>query len=256
MVISTIIGSDAAFLNGIERMMIDPLEQALADAIAAQGPLSERLRMFAGSLVELAPDYASHYELLTGRLSAAEAGATAPGPGAPMPDFSLPDVDGHIRGLSEFLNEGPLVVSFKRGHWCEFCRIELDGLIRIYPEIRRVGARLVTIYPETASSLAKLRQIVDAPFPMLCDIDSAYALELGLAMSVDPHLREMLERDGIPLAEYQAGNEALLPLPATFVVAPDGRVAARFVSPDFRTRMEPSDVLVALVALSRGCSQV
>jgi peroxiredoxin len=48
------------------------------------------------------------------------------------------------------------------------------------------------------------------------------------------------------LPDYQ-GNEAwMLPIPATFVVGTDGRVAARFVDPDFRRRMSIEELLAAL----------
>ena len=40
-----------------------------------------------------------------------------------------------------------------------------------------------------------------------------------------------------------------LPIPATYVVASDGRVVAAHVDPDFRKRMEPADIVAALVAL-------
>jgi hypothetical protein len=33
------------------------------------------------------------------------------------PDFSLPDPAGTVVDLQEFLRDGPLVVSFFRGHW-------------------------------------------------------------------------------------------------------------------------------------------
>jgi peroxiredoxin len=38
----------------------------------------------------------------------------------------------------------------------------------------------------------------------------------------------------------------MLPIPATFVVGRDGRVAARFVDPDFRRRMSVEDLIAAL----------
>jgi peroxiredoxin len=40
----------------------------------------------------------------------------------------------------------------------------------------------------------------------------------------------------------------MLPIPATFVVGRDGRVAARFVDPDYRKRMAVEDMLDAIKA--------
>jgi hypothetical protein len=38
----------------------------------------------------------------------------------------------------------------------------------------------------------------------------------------------------------------MLPIPATFIVSTDGIVRARFVDPDYRTRMAIEDMLGAL----------
>jgi peroxiredoxin len=106
--------------------------------------------------------------------------------------------------------------------------------------------------PETASSLADLKRATDAHFPIVSDIDSAYALSVGVVMPVDGVLQQMLLADGIDLMHLHAGSGALMPLPATFVVAMDGRISARFVSPDFRTRMETTDLLAALDHSANG----
>ena len=43
------------------------------------------------------------------------------------------------------------------------------------------------------------------------------------------------------------GNDGwMLPIPATFVVGPDGIVKARFFDPDFRRRMAIDDLISAL----------
>jgi peroxiredoxin len=40
----------------------------------------------------------------------------------------------------------------------------------------------------------------------------------------------------------------VLPIPAVFVIGRDGLVKARFVDPDFRTRMAIDDLIAALKA--------
>jgi peroxiredoxin len=173
-----------------------------------------------------------------------------------MPEFALTKTNGRVETLSGFLAKGPLVVTFKRGHWCQFCRIEIDGLIRAYPKIRRLGAEVAAILPEAVQALEGLRHVAGAPFPMLTDMDNAYALELGIAMPVDQELSQMLNADGIDLAGQQGSSGALLPLPATFVVAPDQRIAARFVNADFRTRMETEAIIAALRAIASSPSRL
>jgi peroxiredoxin len=209
--------------------------------------------MFADRLRTEAPAYAEHYDLTVARLTAAKAGDAAPRTGDRMPDFALPGLDGHIETLRQYVARGPVVITFKRGHWCEFCRIELDGLIRAYPEIRKLGAEVVAIMPDSASALIGLQRLSGIPFPLLIDVGNAYALQLGVAVGVDSRLREMLGRDGIDLVQLHGGGTgALLPLPATFVVEPDRTIVARFVDADFRRRMETAEIIAALKPGSAG----
>ena len=230
----------------------ETLEQALAGAVAAGGTLARRLKLFAGYFACLAPDYAAYYDKLIARLGAAEAGASAPEIGDQLPDMIFTDSDGRLRILTEFLNTGPVVLSFKRGRWCQFCRIEIDALARAYPEIKALGAEVIAIVPEAAPEFAASVAIAGASFPVVMDVDSGHALTLGLAMPVDQELKNMLQRDGIDLAALHGGGGHILPLPATFVVAQDRRIVARFVSPDFRDRMETTEILTALQNISRN----
>ena len=54
---------------------------------------------------------------------------------------------------------------------------------------------------------------------------------------------------GIRLDAIQGNEGWYAPLPATFVVGPNGRVLARHVDPEFRTRMEIDEILAALTSV-------
>lgn len=239
-------------LEPLDRPKPENLEQALAEAVAAGGPLASRLKLFMERLASLAPDYAAYYERLIARLKSAEADASAPDIGDQLPDMVLTDSGGRLRALTEFLGSGPMVLTFKRGRWCEFCRIEIDALANAYPDIKALGAEVVVIVPEVAPEFPTWDAVVGASFPVLTDVDCGYALALGLAMPVDRELAAMLRRDGIDLAQLHAGTGHVLPLPATFVVGSDRRIWARFVSADFRTRMETNEIIAALRDLSHS----
>jgi peroxiredoxin len=50
------------------------------------------------------------------------------------------------------------------------------------------------------------------------------------------------------VTKSQGSDTWLLPIPATFVVGTDGRIAARFMDPDYRKRVAVEDLLAALKA--------
>ncbi len=57
-------------------------------------------------------------------------GADAPKTGDPMPPFLLPGGNGRLVSLDDAASLRPAVISFNRGHWCEYCAIELSALTR------------------------------------------------------------------------------------------------------------------------------
>ena len=208
--------------------------------------LNERLAMIFAKVKDLNPDFAAAVERLIQRLEASGVGADAPQVGEPMPPFALPDQDGALVSLDDLHRDGPVAVVFNRGHWCPYCRLNTVALARAYAEACRSGGAIVAITPESARYAKRLKTWADAPFPVLTDIDNGYALSLGLAFFVGTEFDRYMKVGGVDLAAYQNSDAWMLPVPATFVVAPDGTIAARFVDPDYRRRMAVEDLLAAL----------
>jgi peroxiredoxin len=227
-------------------MTASTIAEAVQEALVMDAPLSARLASFVGALRDLGSPYAEAYDRLVARLVSGEAGAPAPKPGDPMPPFVLPSDLGTLVSLEELLGQGPVVVSFNRGHWCPLCRLELAALARIHEKAEAVGAQIVSIVPERQPFAQKIKTDFKVPFPVLSDIDNAYALSLGLVMWVGEEVRGLYSSDGVNVPELNGGGGWFLPIPATFVVGRDGRVIARFVDADFRKRMEVEAILAAL----------
>jgi peroxiredoxin len=91
-----------------------------------------------------------------------------------------------------------------------------------------------------------MRTQADAHFPVLLDMDNAYAMSLNLAVWIDGEMKDMMTAMGRSLPDYQGNDSWMLPIPATFVIGRDGRVTARFVDPDYRKRMAIDRLLEAL----------
>ena len=222
------------------------LPDALAAILAEDLTMAEALARYASDLERLSPPIAAAYETLVARLKLAETGQHAPNAGDMMPDFILTDQDGRLRSLREFTTSGPVIISINRGHWCPFCRIELDALTKAADTVTRHGAEIVSIMPETQPYTKVVRER-GVPFPVLSDIDGAYALELGLCFYIGDEIVSLLRALGHRLAVFQGNESWFLPVPATFVVASDGRVLARHVHPDFRlNRMAIDEIQQAL----------
>ncbi|MEZ5923626.1 MAG: peroxiredoxin-like family protein [Hyphomicrobiaceae bacterium] len=216
------------------------------EARRLDGPLADRLTYYAQGLGRDAPGLASAYATFIDRLRVAEAGTDAPMPGDALPPFLLPDQSGSLVASPDLLQSGPLVISFNRGHWCSFCRLEVLALAQLSERLAGLRTRLVSITPERAIYAQALREQTGFSWPVLTDIDLAYAMSLGLAVPVGDALGVVLRAADVDLSVYHGSNAWFLPIPATFVVAQDGRILARHVDPDFRHRMEPEAILAVL----------
>jgi peroxiredoxin len=207
--------------------------------------LSEQLRSFAENTRQQRPEFAAAVDRLIDRLRRVGAGDSAPKPGEPMPGFVLPDENGDRVSLHDLLDEGPVAITFHRGHWCPYCRININVLAQAQKELAEGEGRIIGIMPDLEKFVAELKKQSNVPFPILSDMDNGYALSLNLTIWVGAELQRMLqERVNIPA--FQGNSSWMLPIPATFVVGRDGLIRARFIDPDYRKRMTITEMLAAM----------
>jgi peroxiredoxin len=166
--------------------------------------------------------------------------------GAVFPDFMLPSAEGRLVSLSEQLAKGPVVLGFFRGEWCPWCRATLDALAAAMPQIQAQGASLLALTPETGGLALTTKQNHVSGYELLVDVDFGVGLAAGVVFKIPKLYRARLDASGINMP-LRHGNAAwCLPVPATFIIAPDGRVAWRFVDGDYTHRAEPADIIAAL----------
>jgi peroxiredoxin len=222
------------------------LPEALIEAESRNASLGARLAAYRDSMRRIRPDLAKAYDDLVARLDMLDDGAIGPQIGEPLPEFNLPDGNGQLVSLSSLLRSGPAVISLNRGHWCPYCKLELRSLAAIHDEIGRLGARIVSMMPDTATFTGDYAQQNRLPFPILSDIDLGYSLSLGLIFWVGEEIQRLYEDAGVELERYQGNRGHFLPMGAKFIVGQDGLIKARQVNIEFRERMEPEAVLAVL----------
>lgn len=220
--------------------------EAFARCLAMDAPLPVQLASFADASRELNPTFGAAVDALVARLEHADVGASSPHPGEAMPPFYLPDDEGRLVGLDSLLAEGPAVVIFHRGHWCPYCRISSVAIARAQRRIGAFGGRMVAITPDLQPYARRLRAFAGAGFPFLTDVDNGYAMSIDLVFWVGAALEPLMQAVGSDVPRFQGSGSWLMPVPAVFVVARDGRVAARFLDPDYRRRMAIEDLVAAV----------
>lgn len=222
------------------------LDEAFRKICAMEAPLGVRLALFTDAVKEHSEPFAIAYDRLVKQIGTADAGAAAPQLGEAMPPFLLPDHTGKLVGLAELLSAGPVVVSFNRGHWCEYCQLELGAFAAAHAEFAARGAQVVCIMPEIGEYTHSVRELTGHTMTVLSDIDNGYALEVGLVMWLGEEVVQLYRKFGLDIMRYQGNESWFVPLPATFVVGRDGIILGRKVDPDFRHRMDVEDILASL----------
>jgi peroxiredoxin len=226
--------------------LAEALEEAFQHCRDMDASLSERLDSLAQAVRKLSPPFADAVDRLVTRLQQSGAGETAPQVGEPFPSFHLPDEGGRIVSLDELLSKGPLAVTFHRGHWCPYCRLNTNVLAQAQKEVEREGSQIVAIMPDRQQFAEEFKNESNARFPVLTDMDNGYALSLNLVFWVGTEMERMISAAGWDIPNYQGNTSWMLPIPATFVVGQDERVKARFVDPDYRRRMAVENMVAAL----------
>jgi peroxiredoxin len=196
---------------------------------------AERIAVMEAATEALAADIASRPRL--------EIGDTAP-------DFTLPDVHGNPVNLADRLAAGPVVLIFYRGGWCPYCNIQLRALQRELPAMSDLGASLIAIAPQDPDNTLTTTEKNELAFEVLSDTACAVAENYGIAFELPDDLKAIYTGMGNVLPETNSGKDWRLPIPATFVVGQDGRLAFVDIDADYRNRAEPADVLKALESIS------
>jgi peroxiredoxin len=231
-----------------DEAIVSQLNAAFVRACEADAPINQRLDIYADALRQQLPAFAESVDRLVARLQQTGAGEAAPKVGEPMPSFLLPDDRGQLVSLDDVVSQGPVALAFHRGHWCPYCMLNSRALAKASAQAETFGGQIIGITPERQHYTRLQRDKASAEFKILSDLDNGYALSLNLAIWVGAELQLGMSEFGCDLSQYQGNASWFLPIPATFIVATDGCVRARFVDPDYRRRMDIDDLIAALRA--------
>jgi peroxiredoxin len=122
----------------------------------------------------------------------------------------------------------------------------LQAYQQALPDIQALGASLVAVSPQEPDSSLSTAEKNDLRFEVLSDVGNQVARRYGLVFRVDEAVRSVMKGFGIDLAHYNGDESWELPVPGTFVIAPDGSIRLAYVDADYTRRLEPREILNAL----------
>jgi peroxiredoxin len=114
------------------------------------------------------------------------------------------------------------------------------------PEIKSLGAELVSISPQLPDNSLSTAEKLTLEFEVLSDVGNKTARDFGLVFKLTDKMQEIYRNFGIDLSTDNGDQSFELPIPATYVVAQNGIVAFAFMDADYTNRLDPETIIAEL----------
>lgn len=165
--------------------------------------------------------------------------------GDSAPDGILSTIRGKNVSLETLVEHKPSVIIFYRGGWCPFCNMQMDQLVKIQPELKKLGYQVLAISPDKPEKLKKSLGKHHINYTLLSDRTMEITRKFGLAYQVSQEIQGKMQNKGISLDSSTGNSLHMLPVPAAYVI--DGKRLIRFVyfNADIKVRVNPDDLLNA-----------
>ncbi len=165
--------------------------------------------------------------------------------GETVPDFDCQLAGAGTKRFYDVLAQGPVVLNFFRGFWCQYCKTEIEAYEHIQGELAQLGCTYLAVSPQrpvTATSLPHNYQVI-------FDRGNEIARHFGIVFELDDNERALFQSWGLHLDEVNDADSWELPIPATFVVRKDRTIGFEYVDVDFRARCCPEQLVEELAGL-------
>lgn len=169
-------------------------------------------------------------------------------PGDTAPEFSLPDQHGTSVRLADRLALGPVVLVFFRGGWCPFCALTLRAWQDALDELHDAGGDLLAVSPQPCSGCSQTAERDLLAFSVLSDRGCQVADSYRVAFDMPQSVRPLYARLGHDLPRINGTWR--LPLPASFVIGRDSRIALTHAAIASWQRLDPGDAIAAVRRVS------
>ncbi len=160
-------------------------------------------------------------------------------------NFSLTNAMGETVRLAEYLEKGPVVLTWYRGGWCPYCNLTLQRLQQELSGFESAGAKMLALTPEVPDSSMTTKEKLNLDFEVLSDIDNEVGKSYGVVYALTDAVAKRYQ-GGFNLNMYNGNESAELPLAATYVIDQNGVIRYSFLDADYRNRAEPRDIRKAL----------
>ncbi len=172
--------------------------------------------------------------------------------GTKAPSINAVDHFGNKFNLKEKLKEGPVVVVFYRGQWCQYCNLYMYNLADSLSYIQNAGGNLIAVTPENNDNIDyTIEKTHGGNFSVVYDKGHKIMDAYKVTWHVNKFAHFFYKLRGIDLNKASDGTDRALPVPATYIVGQDGRIKAGFFDKNYKVRMPVSKIAEELKKLRK-----
>lgn len=172
--------------------------------------------------------------------------------GGYAPMFNATDSEGNTVNLKESLEKGPVVLMFFRGAWCSYCNRYMHRVQDSLEMITSQGAQVIAITPELLQGAKESKEKFEVNFHVIPDsegnISEDYEVSFFVTKKYQKKIKTLLRKN---LKARNGQEEAKLPVPATYIISPSGKITWRYFNPDYRNRAAIKDIVAELEKMNK-----
>ena len=172
--------------------------------------------------------------------------------GTEIPNASVKTAKGTSVELRKLVSEKPTVLIFYRGGWCPYCNAHLAELQKVEQQLVDMGYQILAVSPDRPELLRESIAKHELQYTLLSDSPMKLTKAFGLAFKVDNSTLEKYRSMDIYLEKDSGYDHHLLPVPAVYLINPDGMITFQYVNPNYKTRINSEVLLTAAEAYHPG----
>ncbi len=165
--------------------------------------------------------------------------------GKKAPGFEITTLEGNTVTLEKLLeNNKYVLVHFFIGSWHKYDTAYLADLQSIYPKLFFNETQVIAITREKPVYLNQLKESLAIDYIIGLDPDWITMSQYGVATRITPNYVPLKHNEFKSLNYKHTGSkDAMIPIPATYLIGQDGRVVWLHFDPDYRRRPDVNEIL-------------
>ncbi len=164
--------------------------------------------------------------------------------GESAPLISGVDQTGKTIDSKTILADQKILLLFYRGNWCPYCKKHLKTLSENLQALAEKGYYVVVVTPEKLEKTQETAALVNAGYSIVHDTDNKIMEDYKVAFEVnDKNVTSYYGFTKKKVAKYNAENNNVLPVPATYIIGKDGTISYVHYDPDYSKRASIEEIL-------------